>query len=73
MIRVRYLMILVFGIVLLVTVVSIPCFGQDKGKVEKEGYIGSETCQGCHGELYETFKKNPHWGKECESCHGPGQ
>jgi hypothetical protein len=73
MIRVRYLMILVFVIVLLGAVVSFPCFGQNKGKVEKEGYIGSEACQGCHEELYEAFKKNAHWGNECESCHGPGQ
>jgi DmsE family decaheme c-type cytochrome len=73
MIRVRYLMILVFAIVLLVSMVSFLCFGQNKGTAEKEGYIGSETCQGCHGELYEAFKKNPHWGKECESCHGPGE
>ena len=73
MIRVRYLMILVFAIVLLVSMVNFLCFGQNKGTAEKEGYIGSETCQGCHGELYETFKKNPHWGKECESCHGLGE
>ena len=73
MIRVRYLMILVFTVVVWVFMVSFPCLSQNQGKVEKEGYIGSETCQGCHGELYEVFKKNPHWGKECESCHGPGQ
>ena len=70
MIRVRYLMILVFTVVLVVSMVSFPCFGQNQGKVEKEGYIGSEACQGCHSDLYEAFKKNPHWGKECESCHG---
>ncbi|HWQ54015.1 MAG TPA: DmsE family decaheme c-type cytochrome [Bryobacteraceae bacterium] len=46
-------------------------------------YVGSETCQPCHDELFTAFRKNPHsivetnkkrgWdGKACESCHGPG-
>ncbi len=50
---------------------------------EKAEYIGSEMCEGCHSELYESFQKNPHvaietgeksgWqGQACESCHGPG-
>ena len=45
-------------------------------------YVGSETCQPCHEELYNAFQKSPHrivetnkhrgWeGKACESCHGP--
>lgn len=47
------------------------------------GYVGSETCQPCHEDIYNAFQKNPHklvdtqkrrgWeGKACESCHGPG-
>jgi DmsE family decaheme c-type cytochrome len=46
-------------------------------------YVGSETCQGCHEDIFNAFKKNPHhlvetdkkrgWEtKACESCHGPG-
>jgi len=46
-------------------------------------YVGSDTCQGCHEDIFNAFKKNPHavvetskkrgWeGKACESCHGPG-
>jgi DmsE family decaheme c-type cytochrome len=46
-------------------------------------YVGSETCQGCHEEMFGNFAKNPHhaletdkkraWaGKTCEACHGPG-
>ena len=46
-------------------------------------YVGSETCQACHEDIYKSFQKNPHvaveksskrgWeGKGCESCHGPG-
>ena len=46
-------------------------------------YVGSETCQACHEDIYKAFQKNPHhavekdarrkWeGKACESCHGAG-
>ena len=48
-------------------------------------YVGSETCQLCHEDIFNAFtKQNPHkiletekkksWpGRACESCHGPGQ
>ncbi len=51
---------------------------------KKKEYVGSETCAGCHDEIYSNFtKKNPHailetnkkrgWEtKACEACHGPG-
>jgi len=46
-------------------------------------YVGPETCQACHEDIYNAFQKNPHavvengsqvgWeGRGCESCHGPG-
>ena len=46
-------------------------------------YVGSETCQACHEDIFAAFQKNPHHevetskkykfdGKACESCHGPG-
>ncbi|HLY19358.1 MAG TPA: cytochrome c3 family protein, partial [Bryobacteraceae bacterium] len=46
-------------------------------------YVGSETCQPCHEDIYNAFQKNPHkvvdtqkrrgWeARACESCHGPG-
>ena len=49
----------------------------------KAEYVGSETCQGCHEDIFNAFKKNPHQQvetdkkrgfetKACESCHGPG-
>src|SRR5581483_3235299 len=44
-------------------------------------YVGSQTCQPCHEDIYNAFQKSPHavvesekkrgWGgKACESCHG---
>lgn len=46
-------------------------------------YVGSQTCQACHEDIFNAFQKNPHqlvetdkkrgWEtKACESCHGPG-
>jgi DmsE family decaheme c-type cytochrome len=46
-------------------------------------YVGLETCAGCHEDIANALKKNPHWilevnkrsgweGKACEACHGPG-
>src|SRR6202789_4475341 len=48
------------------------------------GYVGSETCAGCHADLAKAFANSQHhpvdgdakrgWqGRACESCHGPGQ
>src|SRR5580704_17630293 len=48
------------------------------------GYVGSETCNVCHEDIYNGIAKSPHhavdtdlkrgWqGRVCESCHGPGQ
>jgi DmsE family decaheme c-type cytochrome len=41
-------------------------------KGAKEGYVGSETCQGCHPEVHQAFVKGRHGKTECEACHGPG-
>ena len=46
-------------------------------------YAGSETCQACHEDIYNSYEKSPHrvtdsearrgWaGHGCESCHGAG-
>ena len=46
-------------------------------------YVGSDTCQACHEDIFNAFQKNPHHQvetdkkrgfdtKACESCHGPG-
>src|ERR1017187_8312254 len=46
-------------------------------------YVGSETCQTCHEDIFKAFQKNPHHLVEtdkkyghttqaCEACHGQG-
>lgn len=44
-------------------------------------YVGSDTCQPCHDDLYKSIAGSPHQAlletdhpgqKGCESCHGPG-
>ena len=46
------------------------------------GYVGSETCAGCHEAVVKGFEDNPHTkmvlqhgsnGVTCENCHGAGQ
>lgn len=67
----KYLAIMVVVLAALVSFVSFSSFGQEK-KAEKEGYVGSEACKECHPDMYNVFKKDPHWNKGCEACHGPG-
>ena len=52
-------------------------------KAPADGYVGSETCQSCHEDQFNSFSKTAHsrlhkagWKSEaqgCESCHGPGK
>ena len=49
------------------------------------GYVGAETCKGCHEEAFKKFEatrmgrlflkqpRNTTESRGCESCHGPGQ
>ena len=50
---------------------------------EKPAFVGSETCQPCHEDIYNAFVKSPHHmveitpkrgypGRGCEACHGMG-
>jgi DmsE family decaheme c-type cytochrome len=50
-----------------------------------EGYVGAETCKGCHAEAFTKFAstkmgrlflhhpRNDLEGAACENCHGPGK
>ena len=75
---------------LVVIVLAIGIFGvhslhSQESKAAGSGaqYVGSEACQACHEEMYNQFKKTPHYvtltkkdykpeQQGCESCHGPG-
>jgi len=39
------------------------------------GYVGMDTCAGCHEPVVNAFKATPHMASSqgCEGCHGPGQ
>lgn len=64
-----------------------PLIGPSTSAAEaaENGYVGAETCQGCHEEAFDEFAKtrmgrlflkHPRdtWEKQgCESCHGPGK
>jgi DmsE family decaheme c-type cytochrome len=50
---------------------------------ESGQYVGSETCKGCHEDIFKATEQTPHYkmgfrpgaagkGVNCEGCHGPG-
>jgi DmsE family decaheme c-type cytochrome len=53
-------------------------------KPDPSKYVGADTCQACHEEVFKKFETTPHWKtmldkrggptkQGCESCHGPGK
>jgi DmsE family decaheme c-type cytochrome len=47
------------------------------------GFVGADTCKGCHEDKYKSWANTPHWKtaldtkgeashQGCEGCHGPG-
>jgi DmsE family decaheme c-type cytochrome len=71
--------------VLFVFLPLLPSFAQDQKQESSlpEGYVGAETCAGCHEDIAKSFEKNPHHAltgikykkfqdRACEACHGPG-
>jgi predicted CXXCH cytochrome family protein len=58
--------------------------GQDSSerpkKADSSKYVGTEVCQGCHEDQYESFAASAHMhlvktekaAEGCEGCHGPG-
>jgi DmsE family decaheme c-type cytochrome len=77
-------MILIVAFMFLVPLICFSALAQE-GKGKKNGYVGAETCKGCHEDLFNAFgRDNPHWKnyanpkapqdrKGCEACHGPGE
>ncbi len=73
-------------LVFLLSFSKAPAKEEDKKakKVNSEEYVGVETCQACHSEVYDRlaktsmgtlFLKHPRTADEklgCETCHGPG-
>jgi DmsE family decaheme c-type cytochrome len=71
--------VLIFLPVVLVLLLATSGLNRAKGDA---GYVGTETCKGCHENYYNGFVKSVHGKKSvpgnpanregCESCHGPG-
>ncbi len=66
-----------------VLLLSAPILSAAQNPSLPAGYVGSDTCQPCHEDVFKDFQANPHhvvgtkanakWkGMACESCHGPG-
>ncbi len=70
--------------------VTSSAFQQDEPTQEEQksepanAYVGSETCMGCHEDIYKQYSGTAHHVTEtsarykesmkgCEACHGPGQ
>lgn len=62
--------------------VQTPAKGKPSPLHNPDEYIGSDTCEACHGDIAKKFATNPHSqlallhggkGVTCESCHGPGK
>jgi DmsE family decaheme c-type cytochrome len=62
---------------------SSPAAPAPQAAASEPTYVGSQTCQSCHEDIYNAFLKTPHRTIEtdkkrgfaeraCESCHGPG-
>lgn len=60
--------------------ISAAAFGQARPQAASS-YVGSDTCQPCHDDIYKTIEGSAHGDllesrnasqHGCESCHGPG-
>ncbi len=76
----KHLVSLFIPLLFLLASVSLS-WGSDETAGNKEGYVGSATCQGCHETQYATYAasihskkyvKGPDNAEACETCHGPG-
>jgi DmsE family decaheme c-type cytochrome len=70
-----------FSLFILFLLVSVALFFPLSAAAD-DGYVGMNTCRGCHQQKYDSFLKsthakaaipgNPANRQSCESCHGPG-
>lgn len=70
---------LVVPILLVLCMMGVSSLGAADGS---KGYVGPDTCKGCHEGYYESYAQSIHakkaipnspaTGAACESCHGPG-
>jgi DmsE family decaheme c-type cytochrome len=76
----KYLILILGAIVLLLFTAALSV-GDEKAPAEKKGFVGAETCKGCHETQYDSYAKSVHSKKSvkgpesqdaCETCHGPG-
>lgn len=79
----KHLIFILIPMIFLLISVSLSLSSEKGTKApnEKEGFIGAETCKGCHEMQYETYTRTLHSKKHvkgpasqdaCETCHGPG-
>ncbi len=79
--RKKHLVSLFITLLFLLASTSLSWSSEPTAELAKEGYVGAETCQGCHETQYATYAKSVHAKKHvkgpgsadaCETCHGPG-
>jgi len=79
----KYLILLLIPLVFLLASVTMSRSSENQTKeaADKEGFIGAETCKGCHETQFATYARTIHSKKQvkgpasqdaCETCHGPG-
>jgi DmsE family decaheme c-type cytochrome len=79
----KHILLLLFPLFLLMFSVTMTLSSEKEipATDNKKGYIGAETCKGCHEIQYESYSRTVHSKKSvkgpesqdaCETCHGSG-
>ncbi|MGD0883633.1 MAG: DmsE family decaheme c-type cytochrome [Thermodesulfovibrionales bacterium] len=74
--------VLVLTVFVVVSLLLLSAAFMQKGAEANPGYVGVNTCKGCHEDKYDSYAKSIHSkkaipnspanGEGCESCHGEG-